>query len=270
MKYKKAMKKPKFFLMIPAIFFCSLIGCDDECATEPDPAPTQTQTEEHCFGLYSDSQNEPCCHLNEDCKIGVYRGGEAAIEIEETSGTYCEPNHSMKTVLNVPFPNGWAGWFIQCGLFDTPDTIDMNEYRNGYLCFCFRSTIEFGIGIRSHNIYEGNEKSWILISDYLEPKDEWQELCIPIIDFLEKDDELRLSEMKVLFNVFSNSETGGTVGETEFWIDYVRWCKELPAFTDMPSRPILQQRKIKKLDSDDRLFKGNKSVPSRVITKEGK
>ncbi len=205
----------------------------------PTPTPTPSFTP-NCYGVYSETITG--CILDDTCMIGIYptpeqiQNNDGYIELEEVDDTYCEPDYSMKATINVPMPDSFAGWFVRAGTFEEPDTIDMSDYADGSLWLCARSSFELGIGIRSADIAASDEESWVLLSDYIPLDDEWHEFCVPIPTFTNLEDELDLSQMEVLFNVFSNSDTGGTEGEEIFWIDNVRWCIEPCPYTPTPTR----------------------------------
>lgn len=188
---------------------------------DPPPPP-----EDKNCGL--DTETQPCITFDVDAVLWTDTGKTGYILIfPEDVSTYKEGKWSRKATVAVDASKQqWAGWFIQYGnKSETNKTINMSDYKYGKLVFWIKSQVDLEIGIRSGNISSGSEKSKVRISNYgfQNSNSEWQRICIPIEDFTKKDANLQLADMKILFSIYSNSNTLGTNGLTDFWVDDVRW-----------------------------------------------
>lgn len=180
------------------------------------------------FGIYSEGEH---CRilLDQNSFLGMYSGGGAqAIEFKDDPNEKCEGGYSKKLTINVAPTGQWVGWFVMYGIKGTLDTLnrDLMLFDGGSLRFCIKSEIKnLIVSIRSGNVTAGTEHN-VLLSDFSDFKvGEWCELSIPIVRFTdppfgEKKADLR--HLKILFNIASSQQSGGTNGTQSFWIDNVR------------------------------------------------
>jgi hypothetical protein len=177
------------------------------------------------FGLYSEGEH---CNivLDENGSIGLYYGGGAqVIEFEDDPNEKWEGTFGKKVKIDVGPTGEWAGWFVMYGKEGTPDSHnrDMLLFDGGSLRFCIKSEIDnLIVSIRSDGVTPGKEHR-VFLSQFSNFKvGEWSEISISLVLFTEGWPKADLNQLKILFNIASCQESGGTNGVQSFWIDNVR------------------------------------------------
>ena len=193
-----------------------------------DSAIVMTVCNSTSFGIYSEGEH---CRilLDQNSFLGMYSGGGAqVIEFKDDPNVKWEGAFSKKMTINVDPIGQCAGWFIMYGVEGTPDSRhrDMLLFKGGSLRFCIKSEIKnLVVSIRSGNVTAGTEYN-VLLSEFSDFKaGEWCEISIPIVRFTDPpigEKKVDLSQLKVLFNIASSQQSGGTDGTQSFWVDNVR------------------------------------------------
>lgn len=156
---------------------------------------------------------------------GIFDGGDF---IDDDTQKY-EGHYSKKASVYAE-STGYAGWFIQWGgvTSSEDETKNMIDYKDGKLVFAVKTPIDLIVGIRSGNIPPGDEKSKFLLSECagFEANNQWHTISINISEFMARDKEFDISQIKVFFSVASELRSGGTGPEHKtFWIDDIMWLK---------------------------------------------
>lgn len=220
-------KKIKFAHFILMILIVSLMPLLVNC---PEDKPPIVPKEDIILGIYSETAPDILVP-DIDSYIGTYtddKGGSISEFIDDTNEKK-EGGISKKATMSVDASqNQYAGWFVQNDIIGTSDskTKNMSDFKGGKLTFWVKSPINLGIGIRSGNVQPGSETSKVMLNNYppFQTDNEWHRICIPLSDFTGEKPKADLSQIKIFFNVFANTPSGGTGGEPKtFWIDDVRW-----------------------------------------------
>ena len=219
MNYKK-IKSSNFiwtFILLSSILF---YNCEKD-------KPPVVQKEDIVLGIYSETADQMLIP-GTDTYIGVYSGNGGIIaEFDDDNNEKKEGGISKKATFSVDASkNQYAGWFIQYGQAGFPKSKDMSDFKNGKLIFWAKSPINLGIGIRSSNVNPGDETSNVMLNNCpaFQPDNEWHKICIPLSDFTGEYPKADLSKIVILFNVFSNTPSGGTEGVPKTcWFDDVGW-----------------------------------------------
>jgi hypothetical protein len=158
--------------------------------------------------------------------IGAFTGTGDTLTLRRDSTRACEGIWSLQADFSVR-SNGWAGWYIEEQGEGGSETRDLSLHKeNGHLRFCIKTTNDIQIGIRSDNIYGGDERSKVYISSYTVLGDTlWHDISIPLIDFANLEPNLDFSKMEVYLVA---SAVGLHIGRSRgsYWIDNVRWTKD--------------------------------------------
>ena len=198
-----------------------------------DPKPPIIPEVDQILGIYSETAPERLIH-DTNSYIGTYSGPDQnpgiIHEFVDDNAEVQEGGISKKTTVTVDGSLGqWAAWFVQWGRIGTPDTEtrNMSSFEGGNLTFWIKSQINLEIGIRSGNVPPGTETSKVILSNYppFTPDDQWHRVSIPLSDFTgSSPPKANLRQIKIFFNVASNTPSGGTGGVPKtFWIDDIRW-----------------------------------------------
>ena len=180
------------------------------------------------LGIYSDGEH---CKLllDQNSFLGLYSGGGAdVVEFVDDTNEKCEGNLSKKMTINVAATNEWAGWFVQYGVSGTLNSFnrDVTLFDGGTLRFCIKSEInDLIVSLRSGNVAAGNEHNVRLSTVSGFQVGSWIEISVPLVQFTDPPPgkaKADLSQLKVLFNIASSQESGGTNGTQSFWIDNIR------------------------------------------------
>jgi hypothetical protein len=212
-------------LLLPFVLLLACLQCKKD---DPPIVPACTGAS---LGIYSETATERL-RPDIDSYIGTYSGSGAIFNpsgFVDDNVDVKEGGISKRATMTVNGASGqFAGWYVQWGTVGTPDANarDMTAFTGGVLTFWVKSTINLEIGIRSGNVAPGNETSKIILSNYspFRADSTWYKVSIPVSDFAGSAPKADLSRIKVLFNVASNTPSGGTGGIAKtFWIDDVRW-----------------------------------------------
>jgi len=225
----------KFSGYVRAILFIGflslLMNCKDDKPLLFEPCKDQL------LGIYSETAPDRIIP-DVDSFIGIINGpkenpgiisGFVDDNIEKIEGGI-----SKRATVTVNGSQGqWAGWFVQWGIRETPETVnrDMSAFEGGMLTFWVKTTVNLEVGIRSANVVAGTERSKVYLNNYppFTPNGVWQKVSIPLSHFTGSPPKADLKQIKILFVVASNTPSGGTDGKpATFWIDDIRWEKICP------------------------------------------
>lgn len=208
-----------------------LVGVTDGENPPVDSTIEITVCNSTSFGIYSEGEH---CRilLDQNGFLGLYSGGGAeVIEFVDDHNEKYEGAFSKKMAVNVALTNQWVGWFVMYGVSGTPDSHnrDMSLFDGGSLRFCIKSEIDdLVVSIRSGDVTPGYEHT-VLLSEFPEFQvGEWVEMSIPLVRFTDPPPgkpKADLSQIKVLFNIASCQESGGSDGDQTCWVDNVRWVR---------------------------------------------
>jgi hypothetical protein len=228
--------KQKYIKFITIFGIIILIAINSLIINCSDPKPIIICEQDKILGIYNENTSNRL-RSGIDSFIGTYTGPDSNCgtidEFIDDNNVIKEGGISKKTSLTVDgSKNQWAGWFVQWGIKGTSDskTIDMSDYEGGNLTFWVKSPIKLEIGIRSGNVPFGTETSTVILSSDNYPPfktdNNWYNISIPLSNFTGKAPKADLNQIKILFNVASNTLSGGTEGvQKTFWIDDIRWEK---------------------------------------------
>ncbi len=132
------------------------------------------------------------------CDILTWQGGTTTFDGNYTGGSAPEGSKCFLTTCS-----SWAGW----GVFSTTNSVNMTEYRDGFLKFWLRSTATVKVELEQWS----GTKATVYVSS---TSNVWKEIVLPISGFSGVD----LATIKGLFEVTSDTAT-------TFYIDYIRWTK---------------------------------------------
>ena len=163
-------KTNKFSGYVRAIsFICSislLMNCNGKEPTVIEPCKDQI------LGIYSESAPDRVVP-DVNSYIGTIDGPRVDPGI--ISGFVDDNNEkkeggiSKRATVTVDGSRGqWAGWYIQCGVQGSPETVnkDMSAFEGGMLTFWVKTSVNLEVGIRSANVPPGTETSKVYLNNY--------------------------------------------------------------------------------------------------------
>lgn len=178
------------------------------------------------FNVYSD--------LGPGGFVGASQGGTGSnMALNELTGTPPEGSKFMRATMTVGNTagqtDGFALWFVE----EPSGTRFLHFFSNGYLQFYVKTPVDLQVAIRSANIPAGSELSKVRLSDFGVPLDNnYQKVVIPLDYFKQLDPRLDFDNMKTFFAIGGIATQIGTVSNTVFDVDDVKWLSNSGNFPD--------------------------------------
>jgi hypothetical protein len=110
-----------------------------------------------------------------------------------------------------------------------PAPKNMADFAQGYIHFWVKTPVDLKIGVRTNNITEGTEQSFVYLSDYSVPADNnWREVYIALDDLKQLDSRIDYTQALVFFNAAVIGEKLGA-SSGAFWIADVKYVRRKEA-----------------------------------------
>lgn len=156
--------------------------------------------------------------------LGAFAGpGDSIVLSTPANAAAPEGSRILAAEVSVS-ASGFAGFFIESGASGGSEVEDLTSLQpNGSLRFFIRSDVEVEIGIRSFNIAPGTERSRIGLRrlGYAALAGEWEEVAIPLDDFVDLEPRINFSEIEVVFAATFRDYVGQVQAIAQF--DAIRW-----------------------------------------------